>query len=65
MLLVVVFGGVNVDNGVNKAQDESLGGPVDDDIHSHVVLVQCNFIRIRERYGSAAVAQFPTDAGKA
>ena len=64
MLFVVVFGGVNIDNGMNKAQDESLSGPVDDDIHSHVVLVEGNFVHIRERCGSATEAQFPTDAGK-
>ena len=64
-MLVVVIDGVDIDNGVNKAQDETLGGPVDDDVHGHVILVQCDFVYIREGCRSAAEAQLPTDARKA
>lgn len=64
-MLVVVIDGVDIDNGMNKAQDESLGGPVDDNVHGHVILVQRNFVDIRERGRSAAEAQLPTDTRKA
>ena len=64
-MLVVVVSRVDIDDGMDKAQDEPLGGPVDNNVHGHVVLVEGNLIHIRERCGSATEAQFPTDAGKA
>ena len=63
MLFVVVVGGVDIDDGMDKTKDEPFGGPVDDDVHGHVILVQGNLFHIRKRYGSAAETQFPTDAG--
>lgn len=64
-MFVVIVGWVDIDNGMDKAQDESLGGPVDYDVHGQVILVQGNFIHIRERRRNATETQFPTDARKA
>jgi len=52
-LLVVVVGGVDIDNGMDKTEDEPFGGPVDDDVHGHVILIHGNLFHIRERCGSA------------
>ena len=65
MLLIVVVGGVNIGDGMDKAQDKPFGGPVDHNIDSHVVLIQGDLIHVRERCGSAAEAKLPADAGKA
>jgi hypothetical protein len=65
VLLIVVVSRVDISNGMNEAQDEPLGSPVDHNIHGHIVLVQGDLVYIREGCGSAAEAQFPTDARKA
>ena len=53
MFLVVVVGGVDVDNSVDKAEDEPLGGPVDNDVDGHVILVQRDLVHIGEGCGGA------------
>ena len=39
--LVVVFAGKDVHNGVNEAEHETVGHPVDDNVNGHVVCVDC------------------------
>jgi len=65
VLLIVVISGVDINDGVDEAQDEPLGGPVDHDVHGHVILVQGDLFHIRERCGGATETEFPTDSGKA
>lgn len=65
MSFAVVVDGVDIDDGMDEAQEEPFGGAVDRNIHDDVVLVQGDLVHIRERCGSTMETQFPADARKA
>ena len=65
MFLVVVISGIDVDDGMDKAEDEPLGSPIDHDVHGHVILVQGDLVHIWERCGGATEAELPANARKA
>ena len=65
MLLVVVISGVDINDGVDEAQHEPLGGPVDHDVDRHIILVQGDLFHIREGCGGTTETEFPPDSGKA
>lgn len=64
MLLVIVIGG-EICHSMNKTKDETVRGPVDDDVNSHVVIVKSNLVSIDPWRLSGTVSKVIADAGKA
>jgi hypothetical protein len=41
--LIVVVLWIEVDRGMDEAEDESVGSPIDDNVHGHIVVINCDF----------------------
>jgi hypothetical protein len=62
-LIVVIWGEIH--NSVNEAEDESFCGPVDDDVDSHIVGVNGNFLGIYPLNICTLMTQLAADPGEA
>jgi len=64
MRLVVVDPRIEIDRGMDEAENETLGSPVDDDIYSQIVIVADDFLCIWPGGGGAGVAKTATHFGE-
>jgi len=44
--LVIVDLWIEIDRGMDEAENETLGSPVDDDVHGQVVIIDSDFLCI-------------------
>ena len=57
LALFVIVRGHEIDHRMDEAQDKAFGGPADDDVDRHIVVVQSDLVSIAPLWQGAGVAQ--------
>ena len=57
LVVFIIVGWSEVDHGMDETKHEALGGPANYDVDGHVVVVECDFVRIVPLWEGAGIAE--------
>lgn len=63
--MFVIIGGLEVGDCVDETEDKPLGGPADDDVHSHIVFIGGSLVGVAPGLSEAGVLEEIAHPGKA